>query len=406
MLKTFYRFISKPLALSAFCVAIVTTSCQDSFEEKTVLEAEDLVAFSNGDLIPGQYIVVLNEGNITFRKSGSYEEIQSAMRKGASDLLSKYRISGENLNAVYGSTLNGFAVSLTDDELALLKSDPAVSYIEQDRVIALAPPSSSSEVTATSSQTVPYGIARVRGGENYTGNNVAYVIDTGIQLNHDDLNVDASKGFNAFTRGRDGKDLDDGNGHGTHVAGTIGAIDNSIGVIGVAAGATVVPIKVLDSRGSGSTSGVIAGVDFVGANGKAGDVANMSLGGGASKGLDDAVLAASSKGIWFVLAAGNSSDDANKYSPARVNGTYIYTVSAMDENDNWASFSNFGNPPIDWCAPGVRINSTWISNGYRAISGTSMAAPHVAGIRLLGNVSQDGTVKNDPDGNPDKISVR
>jgi subtilisin family serine protease len=240
---------------------------------------------------------------------------------------------------------------------------------------------------------------------NYSGNNVAYVVDTGIDLDHPDLNVDASRGFSAFTSGRN-KGLDDGNGHGTHVAGTIAAIDNSIGVVGVAAGAPVVPIKVLDSRGSGSISGVIAGVDFVGANGNAGDVANMSLGGGVSSALDAAVLNASNNGIWFVIAAGNSSTDANNASPARVNGANILTVSAMDSNDRFASFSNYGNPPIDWCAPGVGINSTWIGGGYRSISGTSMASPHVAGIRLLGAVRQGGSVLNDPDGNPDPIAVR
>jgi subtilisin family serine protease len=381
MLKPIYRFIGKPLALSAFCLAIITTGCQDNMEETDKMDVDDLMSFSDG-LIPGQYIVVLNENGITFKKGGTYEEVQASLRKGASDLLAKYRISGESLREVYGSSIEGFAVNLSDEEYNQLKADPNVKYIEQDRFIALSP-NNGSEVTASSTQSVPYGIARVGGHVNYSGNNVAYVLDTGIELNHEDLNVDASKGFNAFTRGRDGNSLTDQNGHGTHVAGTIAAIDNNVGVVGVAAGAPVVPVKVLDSRGSGTWSGVIAGVDFVGANGKAGDVANMSLGGGAIQSLDDAVKAASSKGIWFVLAAGNDGKDANNYSPARATGTYIYTVSAMDENDVFASFSNWGNPPIDWCAPGVRINSTWINGGYRSISGTSMAAPHVAGIRML-----------------------
>ncbi|MBS9524438.1 S8 family peptidase [Litoribacter alkaliphilus] len=408
MFKPVYRFIGKPAALSAFCLALVMSGCQDNMDEKNQLEVEDLIAFSNGDLIPGQYIVVLNESGISFRKDGSYEEVQAGMRKDASNLLAKYRISGENLREVYGSTLDGFAATLTQAEFDQIKSDPNVKYVEQDRFVALAPPPGRGPGGGggATGQTVPYGITRVGGHANYTGNNVAYVLDTGIELDHEDLNVDASKGFNAFTSGRDGNSLTDGNGHGTHVAGTIAAIDNNIGVVGVAAGAPVVPIKVLDSRGSGSYSGVIAGVNFVGANGKAGDVANMSLGGPVSQALDDAVLAASNKGIWFVLAAGNESRDANLSSPARVNGTYIYTISAMDSNDRFASFSNWGNPPVDWCAPGVGINSTWISNSYRSISGTSMAAPHVAGIRLLGNVRQDGNVQNDPDGTPDKIAVR
>src|SRR5690606_10754444 len=137
--------------------------------------------------------------------------------------------------------------------------------------------------------TTPWGITRVNGVSNYTGTRKAYVLDSGIDLTHEDLNVDASSGFNAFSSGPDGNSLNDLNGHGTHVAGTIAAKNNSIGVIGVAPGATVIPVKVLDRRGSGSYSGVIAGVDFVAANGSNGDVANMSLGGPISTALDNAV---------------------------------------------------------------------------------------------------------------------
>ena len=207
--------------------------------------------------------------------------------------------------------------------------------------------------------------------------------------------MDAASGWNAFSRGKDGSSLDDGNGHGTHVAGTIAAIDNNVGVIGVAAGATVVPVKVLDSRGSGSYSGVIGGVDFVAANGSSGDVANMSLGGPKSTALNNAVVAASSK-VKFILAAGNESQNANNVSPASANGANIYTISAMSNGDNWASFSNYANPPVDYCAPGVGIESSWKDGGYRTISGTSMAAPHAA---------TNGTVNGDPDGDADPIIV-
>ena len=256
-----------------------------------------------------------------------------------------------------------------------------------------------------SGQETPYGIVRVNGVASYTGSNVAWVIDSGIDTDHPDLNVDASRGFNAFTSGRDGKSTDDGNGHGTHVAGTIAALNNNIGVIGVAPGATVIPIKVLDSRGSGSYSGVIAGVDHVAAYGSAGDVANMSLGGPTSDALDSAILSAAENGIIFALAAGNESSDANTSSPARVNGANIVTISAMDSNDNWASFSNYGNPPVDYAAPGVAVNSTWKDGGYNSISGTSMASPHAAGVLLLGPASTDGTVNGDPDGTADPIIV-
>jgi subtilisin family serine protease len=190
------------------------------------------------------------------------------------------------------------------------------------------------------------------------------------------------------------------------VAGTIGAKNNGQDVVGVAAGATLVAVRVLDNGGSGTYSAVIAGVDHVGANGASGDVANMSLGGPASTALDDAVRAAASQGIEFVLAAGNSGAHANNYSPARANGTNITTVSAFAPGDTWASFSNYGNPPIDWAAPGVSVLSTRRGGGTTTLSGTSMAAPHVAGLLLLGNVSSDGLVTGDPDGNRDPIAHR
>jgi subtilisin family serine protease len=176
--------------------------------------------------------------------------------------------------------------------------------------------------------------------------------------------------------------------------------------VGVAANATVVAIRVLDAAGSGTSSGVIAGIDYVSANAKVGDVANMSLGGGASQAIDDAVLNASYKGILFALAAGNNSGNAALNSPARVNGANIFTISAMDSNDNWASFSNFGNPPVDYCMPGVYINSTWIGDGYATSSGTSMATPHMAGVLLLRGkaFTLSGSVKNDPDGVIDRIA--
>jgi len=131
----------------------------------------------------------------------------------------------------------------------------------------------------------------------------------------------------------------------------------------------------------------------------------MSLGGSAYDPIDEAVYNASEKGIFFALAAGNDDDDANLYSPARVNGQYIWTISAMDEDDNWAYFSNYGNPPVDFCMPGVYVYSTYKDGEYETLSGTSMAAPHMCGVLLMtnGNPSIDGYVNGDPDGTPDPI---
>lgn len=371
--------------------------------------------------IPGQYIVVLNtsQAGDLGKNLSDYSASKKAVADFASGLFSEKRMAAPEFLNVYSKSISGVTVKLSETQVQELSRDKRVAYIEQDRIFQFAPPCGTpnggpcdpddggdgGDGGGNTSQETPYGISRVNGGVTYTGSNVAWIIDSGVDAAHEDLNVNTSAGYNAFTSGPDAKSLDDLNGHGSHVAGTIAAIDNSVGVIGVAAGAAVVPVKVLDRRGSGSYSGVIAGVDHVGANGSAGDVANMSLGGPVSQALDDAVIAASNKGVWFSIAAGNSSADANNYSPARANGNYIVTISAMDINDNWASFSNFANPPIDYCAPGVSIKSTWKSGGYNTISGTSMAAPHAAGVLLLGNGSTNGTVNNDPDGNPDPIIV-
>lgn len=373
--------------------------------------------------IDGQYIVVYREGTVEDvggKFPDNYEKAQEAMTRQTVDILSKASISNAEIVKVYSRTIMGATLKLTNEQVRQLEKLKEVKFIEQDRIVTFAPPTCGTGNTppcptdpdpeepgdGTDTEEKPYGILRVNGGATYTGNAVAWIIDSGIDLNHPDLNVDATRGYNAFTSGRDGKSTDDGNGHGTHVAGTIAAIDNTIGVIGVAAGATVIPVKVLDSRGSGSYSGVIAGVDWVGANGNAGDVANMSLGGPVSDALDAAVLEAAGKGIWFSLAAGNESKNASLSSPARANGTYVVTISAIDINDNFASFSNFGNPPVDYAAPGVAIKSTWKDGGYNTISGTSMAAPHAAGVLLLGAASTDGTVKSgDNDGVKDPIIV-
>ena len=173
------------------------------------------------------------------------------------------------------------------------------------------------------------------------------------------------------------------------MAGTIAAIDNSIGVIGVAPGAAVVSVRVL-GRNGGTYSDVIAGVDYVGANAASGDVANMSLGGGYSQALNDAVVTASNRGTVFVIAAGNSSADAGNYSPASANGANVVTVAASAQGDVWASYSNYGDPPIDWIAPGSSVLSTYKNGDYATLSGTSMATPHVAGVILLGGSCKNG----------------
>jgi subtilisin family serine protease len=351
--------------------------------------------------VNGKYIVVLKEDAAISSTVVAQSRIEQVKAK-AYGLLKKNDIT-ESVEEVYGTALQGFAVKMAPGQAKKLASDEHVKYIEPDQVVALSPiemKAKPSGGTTQPAQTIPWGITRVKGGVTYTGTNVAWIIDTGVDLTHPDLNVGSGVSFVPRVTSPN-----DDNGHGSHVAGIIAAKNNTIGVIGVAGGAKVIPVKVLDKRGSGAYSVIIAGVDYVAANGKAGDVANMSLGGPPYQALDDAVFNASDKGIYFSLAAGNESTDANNSSPARVNGNNIYTVSAMDNSDIFAYFSNYGNPPVDYCEPGLNILSCYKGGGYATMSGTSMAAPHMAGLLLLGAVNSGGTVTGDPDGNPDKIGV-
>ncbi|WP_339869083.1 S8 family peptidase [uncultured Algoriphagus sp.] len=400
----------KPALYAGILIGTLAFSCQQEAESPITGNSIEFVKYQSGDVIPGKYIVTLIPTGINFRKDMSYVAIQAAMRKTGSELLAKYRISEENLGFVYGSSIEGFAVSLTEEQLQAISKDPSIKAIEQDRVIALGPPPGKGPGGGgggggSTSQQTPYGISRVGGGITYTGNKKAYIIDSGIDSSHPDLNVNAGIGFNAFSKGKDSDIGSDGNGHGTHVSGTVGAIDNNIGVIGVAPGVTLIPVKVLDSRGSGSYSGVIAGVDYVTDHANAGDVANMSLGGPTSAALDAAVSALGNAGIKVALAAGNESTNANNSSPARVNGSNIFTVSAIDINNRFASFSNYGNPPVDFAAPGVGILST-VPGGYASYNGTSMASPHVCGLLLYGTPNNGGSVIGDPDGKADVIAVK
>jgi len=382
--------------------------CETDSVQGAEAEIEN-VTFKNAVPIDGQFIVVFNDefsGRMpALAKVKSKAEYSAQMSTLKSNVLNDFKsinLNEEAITSTYGHSLKGFTAKLSETQVQALKKDPRVKSIEQDQTLSISPykgkPGGGGGGTPDP-QVIPYGTTRVNGGST-SSSNTAWIIDTGIDLDHPDLNVDVARSV-SYVRG----DADDQNGHGTHVAGTIAAKNNTIGSVGVAPGSTVVAVRVLDRRGSGSNSGVIAGVDYVAANGSNGDVANMSLGGGVSTALDNAVIAAAATGVKFVLAAGNESDDANNHSPARANGNNIYTISAMDINDDFAYFSNYGNPPVDYCAPGVAVFSTWKSGGYNTISGTSMAAPHAAGVLLLGNAGTDGTVNNDPDGNADPIIV-
>ena len=282
------------------------------------------------------------------------------------------RRHGFRAEHVYSAAIRGFSARLTAQQIADLENDPMVSYVELDGTM-----------TAIA-QTIPWGITKVGADVSPTANAGdgqgaittvnAYIIDTGIDTGHQDLGV---VGHVKFASGPNA----DCNGHGTHVSGTVGARDNTIDVVGVAPGIKLTGVKVLGCGGSGSTSGVIKGVDWVTANAVKPAVANMSLGGGTSQALDGAVVNSANSGVFYALAAGNSGADACNSSPARAGaGTNngIATIAATDINDAEASWSNYG-PCVDLWAPGVSVLSTKKGGGTTTLSGTSMASPHAAG---------------------------
>jgi serine protease len=271
---------------------------------------------------------------------------------------------------VFSHAVKGFAATLDAGQIRKLQNDPLVESIEIDAPVR------------AFAQTLPWGVDKIdadlsstRAGDGAGAVAVnAYIIDTGVAA-HPELNVVRFVNFIDTNN-------TDCHGHGTHVAGTAAAIDNLDGVVGVAPGAAVTALKVLNCSGSGSTSGVIKAVDWVTANAVKPAVANMSLGGPPSKPLDNAVKRSVSTGVLYAVAAGNDAANACNYSPARA-GTNagIVTVAATDINDAEATFSNFGKC-VDIWAPGVNILSTY-PGGYATGSGTSMASPHAAGAAAL-----------------------
>ena len=345
--------------LMLIVLVVALTNTQPSFAEGSGPRSAPIYGADSPDAISGEYIVVF--------KAGTAGE-------GVGRTIEQARGNGASVHFVYTTALTGFAASLPEQALNGLVHNPNVEYIEVDQTVTI----DGTQTPAT------WGLDRIDQhslplNNTYTYNSTgagvnAYIIDTGIQVSHNEFGGRASVSFDSVGDGRNGVDC---NGHGTHVAGTVGGT-----TYGVAKNVSLFAVRVLNCSGSGTTSGVIAGVDWVAGNHASPAVANMSLGGGASTALDTAVNNSINAGVTYAVAAGNSKRDACKYSPARVPAAL--TVGATTSSDARASYSNYG-PCLDLFAPGSSITSAWIGSvsATNTISGTSMATPHVAGVAAL-----------------------
>ncbi|MFB6847759.1 S8 family peptidase [Streptomyces sp. NPDC056373] len=350
------------LATAALVGGLTTLPAQAAPAEGRVLAADSPTAIKDSYLV-------------TLKKSAGLKA-SSAAGKG---LVKEY---GGSVDKTFGKALNGWSATLSATEARRLAADPAVASVEQNQRVALA-------ATQTNA---PWGLDRIDQASlplsgTYTypdsaGSGVTvYVIDTGVRITHQEISGRASHGYDAV----DGdNNASDGNGHGTHVATTIAGT-----TYGVAKKAKIVGVRVLNNSGSGTTAGVIAGIDWVTRNHSGPSVANMSLGGGASATLDTAVRNSIAGGVTYAVAAGNSSTSASSSSPARV--AEAITVGATTSTDAKASYSNYGSA-LDIFAPGSSITAGWHTSdtATNTISGTSMATPHVAGaaaVYLAGHTS-------------------
>ncbi|MCS0602035.1 S8 family peptidase [Streptomyces sp. LP11] len=328
-----------------------------------------VLAAGSPTAVDGSYLV-------TLKKTAGF----TAASTTGKDLVKRY---GGTVRKTFHAALDGYTAQLTERQAARLAADPAVASVEQDQRVHL---------TDTTQSNAPWGLDRIDQANlplsgTYTypdsagGGVTAYVIDTGVRITHTQISGRASYGYDEVDNDTTAQD---GNGHGTHVATTIAG-----STYGVAKKAKIVAVRVLDNNGSGTTAGVIAGVDWVTAHHSGPSVANLSLGGGASSTLDTAVRNSIASGVTYAIAAGNSNANASSYSPARV--TEAITVGATTNADARASYSNYG-PALDLFAPGSSITAGWNTSdtATNTISGTSMATPHVAGaaaVYLAGHTS-------------------
>ena len=381
--------------IPAFAFSLTLPSFAQNNPEES--GAKDPVKKTNNTPKPieGQYIVVLKEKSVLGnnpKKSTNREEkvnlnkpVRDKVMTKVSEVKKRGNLQQSAIVAEYADVMSGFAAKLDKAQVEKLKKDPDVSGVYQDYEVLLDEFTIES-VKAEEAQVTPCAISQAGGSVDGSAKTTwIWILDTGMDMDHPDLNVQTSTTFaKSFISGQA---VEDGHGHGSHCAGIAAGKNNAYGTVGVSAGAKVVPVKVLSNEGSGSWSGLIAGLNHVAQYDIAGDVVSMSLGGygyanceNANPTLRDAIRNLGNAGTWVVIAAGNDYADAAQNLPGCINGTRVLTVGAMDCIGGCAAYSNFSAAVVDWVAVGSSVYSSYKTGGYATLSGTSMATPVVAGI--------------------------
>ncbi|PKV50513.1 peptidase inhibitor I9 [Aquimarina sp. MAR_2010_214] len=392
-MKTQLRILS---TLTVF--SFLFFSCEKDVDEVTPIETgiDTTETVGADQAVPGEYIVIYKEDKSLYGKSGG-------VKAKSQQTLSKYAIQENNIKQTYSNAIQGFFVkNLSEKQVEMLKSDSEVAYVQPNYIrkldVEMGEPVRELPATVHNKATtndswlpsgdfLPWGINRV--GRADGSGKTCWIIDSGVAP-HSDLNIDTNR-----SRSFVGGSWQDQNGHGTHVAGTVAAKNNGSGVIGVAYGATIVSVRVLNAQGSGSDAGILAGIDYVARNASNGDTWNYSVG-YPYRQINNAVDNAFrnlEQTAYGAMAAGNSNDDTQYYSPQQLSTANSWCIGNMTRTDSPAYSSCYGSSVDRW-APGTNVWSTWINGGFNKISGTSMASPHVAGILLLrGNsTGTDGSV--------------
>lgn len=403
--------LSGLLVLGTLVLGASFTACEraEMQDPEARLAGQTKPQSSEGEIIPNQYLVMLREDVIPpaisyldrtairsrEEKGRQMEALNAKVAVELNKWLKKYELNETQILHRYTTLQVGVAVNVDEATFIRLSKDQAVATIEHDRMETL-PPFILESVDRGNNraQTTPCGITNAGGYAAAGTDRWIWIVDSGIDLDHPDLNVVTNT---TYARSFVGGTADDCNGHGTHVAGTAAARDNTIGVVGVAAGAPVVPVRVFACSGGSPTSTIVNGINHVGTYDMAGDVVNLSLGGyygsgcASGSGYLSAVTGLASGGTRVSIASGNNNALASNYQPGCINGTNIWTVTNMRCNKTYYNDPTYGGnrgmPPVDLIATGTSVYSTYPGGAYATMTGTSMAAPHVSGIMQIRNAA-------------------